>query len=104
MLGERDELVGHEQAAVGWLPAHERLDADDLARRGGRPWAGSAGRARRSSIARRSSPSSARRSRAVARRCSRVVERAAGGGAPWPTYIATSARWSSVSTSSPCSG
>ena len=30
LLGERDELAGGEQAAVRMLPAHERLDAEQL--------------------------------------------------------------------------
>jgi hypothetical protein len=32
LLDERQERVGEQQAAVGVLPAHERLDADDAAR------------------------------------------------------------------------
>ena len=31
VLGDRDELAGVEQAALGVVPAHQRLDADDLA-------------------------------------------------------------------------
>ena len=31
VLGERDELVGKDQAALGVLPAHQGLGADDLA-------------------------------------------------------------------------
>ena len=47
VLGERDELVGEEQAALGMLPAHQRLDAAHAAVRAGRPSAGSGARARR---------------------------------------------------------
>ena len=31
VLGDRDELAGVEQAALGMVPAHQRLEADDLA-------------------------------------------------------------------------
>ena len=34
LLGQSDELVWHEQAAGGVLPAHERLEGRDGARRG----------------------------------------------------------------------
>ena len=49
LLGERDELPGRQQALLGVQPAHERLDADDVAGARAAASAGSAGRARRGS-------------------------------------------------------
>ena len=31
LLGERNEVAGRDQAALRMLPAHQRLEADDLA-------------------------------------------------------------------------
>ena len=104
LLGERDELVGREQPALrgaASAPAPRRRRRRPVA---GRPWAGSA--ATSSLVARsraRSSATSARRLGAVRRRVG-VVDAVAARGRSLATYIATSARWSSSSASSPCSG
>ena len=60
--------LGRDQPAVGVLPAHQRLDADERAACERRPWAGSAGSARRAR-----SPGAARRAAPALGRV--VVER-----------------------------
>ena len=78
------------------LPAHERLDADDGAGRAGRPWAGSAGPARRGRCASRSSAEQRRAARGCARRASGRRPRTRPRSA-LAAYIAMSARGSSRS-------
>ena len=68
VLGDRDELAWVEQAALGVMPAHQRLDADDLAVAAGRPPAGSAAPARRG----RARGAARARSRAGARARARI--------------------------------
>ena len=102
LLGDRDELLGHEQAVARVVPAHERLDADDAAghevdlglvvqRELARSRARGAARRRARGGAGSSGPAAARRARTP--RPASLAE-----------YMAMSARWSSTSTWSPCSG
>ena len=46
-LGDRDERAGHHDAALRVIPAHQRLDAQQLAAASGRRPAGTRGRTRR---------------------------------------------------------
>ena len=102
LLGQRDELVGEDQAARRVPPAHQRLDAGDGARRERRPWAGSAARARRRRSPWRSAPSRPSRFGRVAVPVGGVDSTPVRSSLA--TYIAMSARWSSCSTSVPCVG
>ena len=67
VLGDRDELAGVEHAALGVLPADQRLEADDLAAAQRDRPAGSGARARRARARWRSSRSVSSRRTARAR-------------------------------------
>ena len=83
LLGDLDELVGHDQAALGMLPADERLDAGEPAGRevDDRLVARArAGRGRRRAGARRS----ARGARGSPRACPGRRSRSRPCRSPWP--------------------
>ena len=83
LLGHRDELVGHQQAALRVVPADQRLGADQRAVATPAPAAGSAARIRR---ARAPAPSCAfHHQRGVGRRSPSPGRRTGGwrGHAPW---------------------
>ena len=83
LLGDRDEAAGRHQAALGVLPAHQRLDAHDRAGRQRDDRAGSGARTRAlDARGAGRSPAGAiqRRRRACRRRRARTPSRPA----PWP--------------------
>ena len=102
LLGGRHELAGHDQAARRGAASSSAPRCPRARRCARRAWAGSAARARgcaaRAAAPRAASGSPCRGGRARRRRSAWVAP------VSLATYIATSARLSSVSTSPPCSG
>ena len=102
-LGDRDELVGRDPAELGVLPAHERLDADHLARRELRLGLHVHLDRRRSAARSRSSETSVSRRGLLG-----VAARGSYSRSPrvevFASYIARSARLSRVAGSVACAG
>ena len=100
-LRDRDELVRRDEPALGVLPADERLRAHDAA--GLELGLGLEVDDELALLDRPAELAGEREAGRVVRVLLDVV-RGRPACESFATYIATSARWSSVSTSSPCSG